>query len=441
MPELENAVPERPTLTQKRTIGGNLPKINAFEKPLERTAERSPMRMQSVYHRDGPPGNLPSGGRIPAKSVDEAKEGGSAKIVIWVVIVVALAVASYFALRNILKGPTDNTGVPEPTVVETSIDPLAALVSPNVLSDAEATNVSLSSAYSTKDQTLGVTSDGTFSIDNLSVQKYTTFTRFTFEVSALTGTAVLPVVNTTYSQTDQQITVTFTNTTTKLDIPFNKDILVDTYTIDSFDHTTGPVATSDVYVIKLNAATGYVLQTVGSDSAIIVVDVKEATPPAQTVTTSPTVLPTTTPTVGVTQTVTPTPSVASGNVLDNAYSKLAQSLSDGLTNNSADLGPTFKWTDTATEFNYRKAVILGDGGLYPNVSAQLVDSTLEVTIQNLKVKNATSSINFTNSKVVTKLDATRSGNTVKYVFTLTAPKDYRITFDQATQELLIQVKH
>ena len=39
------------------------------------------------------------------------------------------------------------------------------------------------------------------------------------------------------------------------------------------------------------------------------------------------------------------------------------------------------------------------------------------------------------------VDQTRASTGNMLGVTLTAPKDYRITFDQATQELLIQVKH
>ena len=98
-PEPSDLNSERPTLTQKRSSSissgssfpTSIPKIGAFDKPI---------RLQSNMEQPQMQASVPTGAVKLKKENDDAEKGSASRIVIWVIIVVALAVASYFALKK-----------------------------------------------------------------------------------------------------------------------------------------------------------------------------------------------------------------------------------------------------------------------------------------------------------------------------------------------------
>lgn len=444
MPDLDNSTPaERPTLTQKRAPGstpamgvpGSLPKIGAFDKPI---------RLQSSPAGEGaPPSDQP--------------KSSSAKIVVWVVIVAALAVASYFALRNVLSGPTDNGGeIVEPTATVIEEDPLAMYVAEGVKLDEEASDLQDPLAYTSEPQKVGETSEALFTLDDLMVSRYETFTRVAFYPSLSEGDSVVPEVMAEYSSNPDsydQITLTFLNTS------FSEDLSVlDGESLspgsDTVSSVMGETATSVEGALQFNVdlsqPTTYVLHIAAGDIPIIYLDIKEVAvlvtdTPETTVT--PSVDVTTTPKVTTTTTTTPAPGAS---VYETTYSIEAQELRDGLTSNTASAGlfendKSFNWGDFSDAFYFYRALNKGDGGTkYPKVTAKYEGNILVVEVQNLQSRNVSSpAITFPGARDVQSLDASQSGNVLRFEFTVSSQKQYKLSFKEymGSESLLIQIKH
>lgn len=462
MPDTNAPAPARPTLTQRRTMG---PLTTSVPKMEEKSTV--PGAMPSTPSLERPMRMMPTGGSRPTvvgtmnsargTTVPATEEKGSpAKIVLWVVLVIAIAVASYFAIRNNIGG---DTGTVTPTATVTPVvTEMPRLISDTVLLDSEATNTVLDSAYNADAQVSGTQSTAKFSIDAFNGAKYETFTRFAFQVSRVEGaeTVTSPYVTASYDPDTMTITLNFKGTVTKSGvIELDDQIPVDSNAISLLTRKTAALEGDDAYVIELKENTSYALHLVTTDIPTVILDVKETAAPSPTATpvvtttvapsVSPSVTVTTTP--KITATLTPTPIVGS-NILENSYSQTAQTLTNGLTTNTADMickDKCLYWIETATAFTFDKPIDLGDGDKYPSVSATLEGTKLKVVVSNLVTKSATSSMSFSGSKLVKSLDATRSGNTLTYEFTLNSAKDYRILFTKSdylsnADVLRVQVK-
>ncbi len=470
MPDNETSAPTRPTLTQRRAGGASpIPRINSSDnqkevqepvaetapiaRPIERGNLERPMINRGAMGNNPRPAMSMGMGSRPvgldrnsqppimnrANPSADGEKSSPIKVVIWIIIAIALAVASYFAIRNAFQPATDNTGI-VPTILEPTVEPTPAIVGDEVMLDIDATNRQAIAAFNLNNQSVGKASEATFSINTVTGTRYETFTRFSFGVSRLTGpeTAQTPLVTARYDATEKTITLNFAQTTTATAddlLMENEQISVNTPAINLLVRKAATEVADDVYTLVLKAEAKYVLQIITpGDSPQIVLDVME---PATPVVTTPVVtgsLPSGTPKVTSKVTATPVPTSAGGDILENIYSQGAQELRNGLASNTADMVCTekcFSWIDTSSGFTYDKPVSLGEDSKYPNVSAKLEDTTLTITITNLISKNQTSNVTFTGSRLVNDLKATRTGNTLVYVYSLKAAKDYRILFTES----------
>jgi len=448
MPELENPSGTSP-LSQKRIIlnTSSIPKINSLDKVGEDTAQpfnklRQPLKVD-LNNKIATNNNF-------GKPIKES--GSSAKIVIWVVIVIVLAIAAYLALKSFLNTPPkDNTNNNQViTTVTPVVDYMSQIVNPEVSTDDKADYKQSLTLFTNGSQEVGTTSTGTFDISKLFVQKYQSFTRLGIEIIALTGEDSLPQISSEYNKLSNEITLSFPSTSTKLDIPFDTEIIVESSTVNTITRINTDNTGIEQFLIKLSQPTIYFLQVAGSaDSLMIYLDIKEisvSTTPTVSlaVTTSPvTTLPVTTVIPSVTAIPSIAPTTTGGDVLENAYSKAEQQLHNGLTTNTASFN-RFTYSDSSVEFTFQAEVYTGTNGKMPNVTANLVGTILTVDVTNLVSRNATATINFSGARNVQKVDIVSSGNTKKYTFTLTKTKDYRIAYkfnDVYTNALLIQVKN
>lgn len=466
MPDTNAPAPARPTLTQRRAMGPTSTSPAPVEAPASMATPATPagttaqggitptglnrlgaMTKPPVTNipsggspldrpmRMGPAGaSTPRGGVMPPGGAQDEKSGSPTKVILLVILVIGIAVASYFAIRN-----NTDTGTPKVTVTPTPIvtatpTPTPSIIGAKVLPDAEAVKAPVTTAYTAAAQQVGEVSNAVFTIDDIIGTKYTSFTRFEFVTTKASGPdeVAAPKVTAEYDATALMLTLKFANTSTQADLMAIDDAVpVDTETVSALTRVSAALATDDAYQINLKQGATYFLQILATDSPTIVVDVKEVL--------KPTVLPS-----GVT--ITPTP-IVGNDILEVAYSMNPQKLTNGLASNTADLvcrDKCFYWIETATGFTFEKPVDKGEDNRYPNVDAKLDGNRLTVTVTNLVTKNATSEITFTNSKLVNDLVATRKGNELVYEFALKSPKNYRVLFTTSeylkTDVLRVQVK-
>jgi hypothetical protein len=384
MPELETKSGSAP-LTQKRVILNNtnsIPKIDSLEK-MDETMEEEKISPPINVARQ--PLKVDLNNKIPLNDnirKPEKTSGSGAKIVIWVVIVIVLAIAAYLGLKSVLNGPVnDNDDNDNITVtVAPVVDFISQIVKDRVLSDDEADLKQSFTLFNNSSQEIGIDSTGTFAISDIFVQKYTSFTRLGVQVSILTGEDSLPKVTSTYDQDVNEITLKFPSTVTELDIPFDTEITVGTENVDSIIRVDTDNSGFEEFLIKLNAPTTYILQVSSeSDTPIVYLDIKEndvLPTPVYTIIVSPEVSSAVTPkpTAGLST----TPAVTSaGDVLENLYSKNAQELHNGLTTNTASFN-RFQYFDTSLEFTWKAEILTGTGGKMPSVSASIDGNVVTV---------------------------------------------------------------
>lgn len=443
MPELPTSNSGSP-LTQKRVSMNTLntssiPKIDSLEHverelPPQLTRVRQPLKVD-INQR-------------PAR-LDPEEKGSSAKIVIWVIIVIVLAIAAYLGLKSFLNGPatTDNGVKPTTYVTPVEQEYISTIVDQSNKKDVDADSKASFALFTQGAQNMGADSDTTFDLTNVSVQKYETFTRVALSINKLTGSGNLPLINASYDKTTNEISLNVLKTTTTLDIPENKEILVNTLTVDSLTRVTTD-NTMEKFLVKLSEPTVYLLQVSSStDSPTIYLDIKEVTP-SLTPTSSITMTPSITPSITSSVTTTPTPTaLPGGEVFENAYSKDAQILNNGLTTNTASFNGYY-YFDGPSEFTYKAQINPGTNGKLPSVSAKLDGLTLTVEVTNLLSREASATINFTSVSGIQKMDVVSTGNKRTYTFTLTSSKEYRIAYKlndtadkQFANALWIQIKH
>lgn len=445
MPELTTPDGGSP-LTQKRvplntSVNPSMPSIPKIES-LDRVERETAPQLTHVRQ----PINIDI--NTKARSINPDEKGSSAKIVIWVVIVIVLAIAAYLGLKTFLNGPaitTDNTNTAN-NYVTPVVEFISKIVLPGTLQDSLADSKQSLAMFNDGSQKIGADSSGTFDLSDIFVQKYESFTRLGIEIGKIAGDGSMPLVTATYNKILNQITIDLVKTTTKLDIPTSREILVGTDTVDSLSRGISDNVGSERFVIKLSQPTVYLLQvSSSSDSPTIYLDIKEVLAVV-----TPTQAPLTTPSGVITITPSMTPTItgtSEGDVLENAYSKDAQTLQNGITNNSASIN-RFSYSDGLKEFTYKAEIIAGTNGKMPNVTAKLEGTVLTVEVTNLVARSATASLDLTNTSVAQKLDVVSSGNTRKYTFELKSSKSYRIAYKfndtegkQFANALWIQILH
>lgn len=431
MPELKSPDGSSPLAQKRVTLTSNsIPKIESLDRvereiPPQLTHVRQPMKVDLNQK---------------ASLINPEEKNSSAKIVIWVVIVIVLAIAAYLGLKTLLNGPaaTDNTKTNN--YVTPVVEFISKIVLPGKLLDSQADSRQSFAMYNNGSQNVGVASSGTFDLTDIFVQKYTSFTRLGLQIGKIEGDGSMPLVNATYDKTLNEITVEMLKTSTTLDIPYSREIIIGTDTVDSLTRLNTDNSGSEKFVIKLSQPTVYLLQaSSSSDSPTIYLDIKEVS--AVTPSVAPTGL------VTVTPSMTPTITSTGGDVLDNVYSKTTQVLHNGIVGNTASFN-RFYYYDGATEFTYKAEIIPGTGSKMPSVSAKLEGMILTVEVTNLLSRNALATLNLSGTKDIQKVDVVSSGNTRTYTFTLNSSKNYKISykFDDANypqyaNALWIQVQH
>lgn len=465
MPELETQASgvDRPTLTQKRSpqapprlaMDGSIPKMGSASRPE---------RLQTTPI-------------TPNKVGDEGSKSSPARIVIWVVIVAALAVASYFALRNVLSGPTGGDETVEPTVTIVEEDPLDMFYDDEVLGDDEAADLQTDGAFTDLDQTVGVESDTVFEVTDFLISRYDSFTRISFVPSVISGDTNLPLITSEYISTEEDTTIELNALNTylseELELLNGEEFLLGTDSIASVyiesqggetvveeeemvgEEAEGEVVLEEVteeeenliavqknfsLLITLNAPVRYVLHVSIGDEPRVYVDILEV---EQAVTTL-------TPTTTAAVTSTPLPGAS---ILETTYSTEAQELRDGLTTNTASsglftidpsTGKSFFWSQYSDAFYFYRAINKGDGGTkFPKVTAEYEDDLLIVEVYNLTSRNATMEPTAPVSPYVQTYKVSQSGNVLRMEFQLSSAKPYKLSFKdfRGSQSVLVQIKN
>lgn len=431
MPELKSPDGSSPLAQKRVTLTSNsIPKIESLDRveremPPQLTHVRQPMKVDLNQK---------------ASLINPEEKNSSAKIVIWVVIVIVLAIAAYLGLKTFLNGPaaTDNTKTNN--YVTPVVEFISKIVLPGKLLDSQADSRQSFAMYNNGSQNVGAASSGTFDLTDIFVQKYTSFTRLGLQIGKIEGDGSMPLVNATYDKTLNEITVEMLKTSTTLDIPYSREIIIGTDTVDSLTRLDTDNSGSEKFIIRLSQPTVYLLQaSSSSDSPTIYLDIKEVSA------VTPSVAPT--GSVTIAPSMTPPITTVGGEVLDNVYSKTTQVLHNGIASNTASFN-RFYYYDGATEFTYKAEIIPGTGSKMPNVSAKLEGMILTVEVTNLLSRSASATLNLSGTKDLQKVDVLSSGNTRTYTFTLNSSKDYKISykFDDANypqyaNALWIQVKH
>ena len=432
-----NEFEERATLTQRRQMGtSGASKLNR--------AKMEPVKT------------------MPADETTGSSQTG--KIVIWVVAVLTVAAAAYFGIKSFVSKPA--TVAPTPTVAPTEVVPtltVAEQIMSNIVrtDDQADTPTSAAGAYNTTNQQVGKASTAEYTLTDLSIQKYATFTRFSFTLSGVATTPLVtgtvepfPVITATYNKTTNSIAVLFTQISENLTYFTTADeVSVGTPAVSKFlyDTTIAPELGQEKYTIELNSQAKYSMQAVTAHNLLIVdvADVKPISTTEPTATPSvTTTLAAVTPTVAPTTSVITTPTVAPTTVTGNSttFSKGDQTITTSLTSNTFSMIGGYKYgypfTSSATGetytgmFTYEKTLV---NTTVPNVSASLVGTTLTIQIKNYVVSNsAAQTITFSSNGIVTSLNASVTDHVLTYVFTLVKETNYRIVFD--TDHLVLHIQ-
>lgn len=373
----------------------------------------------------------------------EAEKGSAAKVVIWVLIVIVLAVAAYFSVRAFLNNQTpsndDNNQQTTPTPSPT-VDPTDLILSPEILADTEAAGLQADSKFKTTDQAVGEASETAYTIDKFTVQQFETFIRLSFDVTA-DGNKPFPETSAIFDETSKNLTLTMNNVLEdKSALVAGGVAIIPTSVIDSITHET-PANSSESYLIALQEKTGFVLHTL-TDGSIrqVVLDIKEL----DENTANPTGTPSTT--VEGTPTPSPTPTEVTGEQLTNEYSSADQVISTLTTGNTVKISK-YNYGDSSAYFNYNLFLVGGDKP-YPNVTSKVEDKKITFTISNLSADNivgngGSGSTNFAAKGVrdVSTVNIKNSANKSTYEFILTKNVEYRMLIDEENKLLRIEFKH
>jgi len=426
----ENEFEERATLTQRRQVGGSSKLNRAKLEPIKTSI------------------------------AEDAKEGSSGKIVIWVVAVITIAAAAYFGIKSFINKPA--TVGTTPTVAPSEVLPTLSvaeqIMSNTVLANATASNVRAASFYTTTNKQVGTVSDAEYTITDLSVQKFASFTRFSYTLTGefpanITTTpgatvAPFPVVTATYNTTNNTISLLFSQIASNM-TAFSTagSVSIGTPSILRLTHDLAVPNEQDKYVIELNTLATYDIQALTASNNIIV-DVTDVKPVTTTVVPTTSTTPTITATVSVTPTTTASVSVTPVAGSRTEFSRGNQTITSTLASNTFNMVGGYRYaypyTSTATGetytgmFSFEKTLL---GTTYPNVSASLSGTTLTVLISNYQTSSSTEqTVTFNSNGIVSGLKASVTNHVLSYVFTLVKETDYRLIFDTEHLVLLIQMK-
>ncbi|MCA9383284.1 hypothetical protein KC909_02880 [Candidatus Dojkabacteria bacterium] len=367
--------------------------------------------------------------------------GSASRVVIWVVIVIALASAAYLGLKTYLNS-SDDGGEDLPTVETTSAptptpDPYAAILSDRVLPDDTATSLQPTESFTTAKKSVGDGTSDEFSIDKLYIQQYASFTRLEFTVST-EGDSLFPDTTAELVSDNNltQIQVTLSNISQdQSGLDFDDTVPMTDSVIASVTHVLVPDI-QEMYSLELSEETGFVLHTVeGVAENMIILDVLE---PGSTIEE---------PVDTSDDTPSPTP-VDTANDSDQSsstateFSTGSQSLTGTATGNTSRI-TKYNYFDGPSFFTYR---LFADP--FPSASASLTDNKLTVVVSNVAsdgiVGNGGSgSTDFASSGAVNvnTVDISNSSNKSTYVFDLDRETEYRMFFDSADGTLTIEIKH
>jgi hypothetical protein len=409
-------VEEKVTLTQRRALSG--------ADKLDRT--------KLV-------GSSPLGDGNEDELAGEGKKGGSARIIIWILIIAILAGAAYLGLRTFLNRGSTPTPTPTPTAtVEPTVNPADEILGAETLPDTQAAALQADSKFITGDQSVGEASESAYTVTDLLVQPYETFIRVEFTVVS-DGEEPFPQTTALYATELNQISLTMSNVTedtTKLAPGVTASFTSSLLESITHEETTG---NSSVYLLTLSGAPKFILHTVEGASETepnkVVLDIKESDSEV-----------TPTPSGSVTPTTTVTPTTAGG--LTNEYSAGDQVISADTTGNTVTI-TSYNYGDTTPYFNYNLNLTGGDKP-WPNVTADYdADAKkITVTISNLFrdgiVGNGGSgSTDFASKGVrdVNKVTISNSANKSTYIFELDRALQYRMLIDEAKKQLRLEFKH
>lgn len=361
------------------------------------------------------------------------------KIVIWVVIIVALAVAAYLGLKTYLGDNSSNGNDVVPTIIPTpSPDPADTIISSTVLPDDTAPELQKEKSYSNKAQAVGIESENEYTIDKVFIQKYESFTRVQWTLST-ESQEVFPLSNAEFDKETGDLMITMDNVVAdNSGLDFDQSVDVTESVITKLTHNTVP-ENQEKYSLSLSQDSKFVLHTIeGAVDNLVVIDILE-----------PEVTPTEAPDEAVDVTVTPTeepePTSAPGGInLSNEFSTGVQKITTNTTADTVTLSK-YSYFDGTSFFTY-KLILKGGDAPYPNVESKLEDSTLKVVISNVAVdaivgNGGTGSTTFQGAIGTTGVDIANSNRKSIYTFNLTGEKEYRTYIDEEEDILYILIKH
>jgi hypothetical protein len=407
------------------------------------------------------------------ETFDEEDEGGSPKrIIIWIIIIIALAAAGYFGLKTYLEREIVETP-PVEEEVEEEVDPAEDIIGKNILPDSFATNLPTAENFSLEDQKIGEESaDGEFELSKLFVQPYESFSRIEFVIANLEDieTTNTEPTEAASSEDDEQlpfVTAKYEAGANMIKLQVNRvqlvDIALDSNELISVDESNiisivrEAFATDgqENFTIRVKPNSKFYLQLFEDGfQTKLALDIQEnrtddesnaeiTTTPSVSVTTS--IAPSPVVTSVVPSTIAPT---SSGGVnLSNEFSTGEQSIKTNTTGNTVGISK-YNFFDGTSVFTYRLFLTGSGTQPYPNVSAKLDGSKLTLQISNLSIdgvvgNGGSGSTDFAarGVRTVKSVNIKNSNNVSTYVFDLTKSTQYRIFIEEDNKILRLEIKH
>lgn len=339
-------------------------------------------------------------------------------------IILFLAILSYFALKTYLTDKPEESNVTPTTVVETGL-----IISSQVKSDDLIAPVTDKSYWNTESkQVKAVSADTLFEIESILVQPYESYISFNFELSG----GIASEFPTVTAVMKDDLDIKFDNTSVLNSVISEEEsVSIQSLVLNSIKRET-KVDLEESFVIDLKSAEPYALYSkTQMGKKYIVLEVL-----------LPVVKTTITPTPNTS--ITPSAALPNGSQnLTNEFGKTDQTITSDVDGNIVKI-TKYNYEDSADKFTYN--LVLSEG--IPNVTAKLDGSKLVVTLSNLAldgvVGNGGSGSTDLAATGVTNLslvEITNSNNISTYTFTLDEPREYRIFVNEDDNLLTLEVRN
>jgi hypothetical protein len=365
----------------------------------------------------------------------ETSKGSPMKSIVWFIVVLLLAFVTYLGLKTYLTSSTDSEI--EPTVVPTSQQNDASVVSTTILPDDPIESFDNDTFWNTNSKQIQSTSNETqYVISSIKVQPHVSYISIYYELS---GGSVSDFPQVTAEMLDDISLVIEDISLNSADIIVGQEIPINSTTVLSLARTSYEEQV-DSYLIDLSEKRPFALYSKVEDGKkLVIMDILNIEDENSTVT--PTLTTSTTP--KPTTSITPTPLPPGAQNLSNEYSQNEQKIVTSTNDKSVKI-TKYNYFDSPDRFTYK--LLLEEGT--PNAVASLSGSTLTLRVSNLALDgvvgnggSGSTDLSATGVVHVQNVEISNTDGVSTYVFTLDKARDFRLNASEDDSFISLEIKH